>query len=94
MLAFFRSLGGLLGVTGSGAIVNWQLRSASATASAAESLHAVAERGLKQVASLSPDVIAVYRHALASTFFLGVCIVAVALVAILFMPERALSHEH
>jgi EmrB/QacA subfamily drug resistance transporter len=93
-LAFARSLGGLVGVTGSGAIVNWQLRTAAAAGSGTgDALHAVAEGGLRDFASLPPEVIEIYRHALATTFFLGACIVAAALITIRFLPEHPLrSH--
>jgi len=93
-LAFARSLGGLVGVTGSGAIVNWQLRSFERSGGlAGDALRAVAEGGLRQSGVLTPEVIAVYRHALATTFFLGACIVALALLAIQFLPEHPLKTE-
>jgi EmrB/QacA subfamily drug resistance transporter len=71
-LAFARSLGGLVGVTASGAILAHQLRAAPAAAPS----------------------IAVYRHAIALTFLSGVCIVAIALVALLFLPELPLRRRN
>jgi EmrB/QacA subfamily drug resistance transporter len=86
-LAFFRSLGGLIGVTGSGAILARQLHGATGPAAS----HTFTEGGLPQIGALSPEthaaVIAIYRHAIATTFTTGACIVAVALVAIFFLPE-------
>lgn len=91
-LAFARSLGGLVGVTGSGAIVNWRLEASSA-GGGARALHAVAEGGLRDLGALAPEVIAVYRHALASTFLLGTCIIGLALLVLQFMPEHALQTD-
>jgi len=77
MLTFFRSLGGLLGVTGSGAILAHQLQ----------------EHGIAQAASagsgtvLAPALREVYRHAIANIFGAGTVIVLAALVLLLFMPQ-------
>jgi hypothetical protein len=88
-LAFFRSLGGVVGVTGSGAVLAQQLHAAAAAEPAS-----LANAGAEAVAALPPEAqaaaIAVYRHAIALTFGAGVCIVAVALVALLFLPELPL----
>jgi EmrB/QacA subfamily drug resistance transporter len=88
-LAFFRSLGGLLGVTGSGAILAGQLHGAAADVSAS------ADTGLQTLTRLSPamqdEVIGLYRHAIAMTFITGVSIVAAALVVLLFLPELPLE---
>lgn len=90
-LAFARSLGGLIGVTGSGAIVNWQLRTAAqAGTSPGSVLHAMGEGGATPFGNLPLEVLASYRHAIATVFFLGACIMAIAFVAILFLPERTL----
>ena len=70
-LAFFRSLGGLVGVTASGAILAYQLQA---------------------VAGGAPSV-TVYRNAIALTFMSGVCIVGMALVTLLFLPELPLRRE-
>jgi len=70
-LAFFRSLGGLVGVTASGAILAYQLQAAAGAA---------------------PSV-TVYRNAIALTFMSGVCVVGMALVTLLFLPELPLRRE-
>ena len=88
-LAFFRSLGGLIGVTGSGAILASQLHLARTA-----SVGSLSELGMRQLAALPLDAqmaaIAVYRHAITLTFVCGVCIVAVALFTLLFLPEYPL----
>ncbi len=81
MLTFFRSLGGLLGVTGSGAML-------------ARSLHV---HGVKAVAAVGPGVsvlpstVAVYRHAIAGIFGAGALLVLLALVVLLSLPEIPLA---
>jgi hypothetical protein len=77
MLTFFRSLGGLLGVTGSGAILAHQLH--------AHGISAAASAGTGTV--LSPAMREVYRQAIASIFGAGTVIVLAALVILLFMPH-------
>jgi EmrB/QacA subfamily drug resistance transporter len=88
-LAFFRSLGGVIGVAGSGAILAQHLHAAAAADPAA-----LANTGAQAIGALPPQAqvaaIAVYRQAIAVTFGTGVCIVAVALVALLFLPELPL----
>jgi len=76
MLTFFRSLGGLLGVTGSGAILAHQLH--------AHGIAAAASAGTGT--ALDPAMQAVYRHAIANIFGAGTVIVLVGLVALLFLP--------
>lgn len=94
-LAFFRSLGGLVGVAGAGAILSLQLRAAGAGQMGTGALK---PDGLMQAAALSPAareaLVAVYRHAIATVFSTGVCIVAVALVTIFFLPELPLRASH
>ncbi|HEY2256643.1 MAG TPA: hypothetical protein VGI11_13475 [Variovorax sp.] len=51
----------------------------------------MAEGGLRELGALSPEVIAIYRHALATTFGLGACIVGLALIALQFLPEHPLQ---
>jgi len=81
MLTFFRSLGGLLGVTGSGAML-------------ARSLHV---HGVKAVAAAGPGVsvlpstVAVYRHAIAGIFGAGALLVLLGLVVLVFLPEIPLA---
>ena len=79
-LSFFRSLGGLIGVTGAGAILALQLHGAAMPAAG----RALAESAAQ--AALTP----LYRHAIAVVFTSGVYVVAAALVAILFLPELPL----
>jgi EmrB/QacA subfamily drug resistance transporter len=77
MLTFFRSLGGLLGVTGSGAILAHQLQ--------AHGIMSAASAGSGAV--LAPAAREVYRHAIANIFGAGTVIVLAALLVLLFMPE-------
>jgi len=83
-LAFFRSLGGLVGVTGAGAILALQLHGAAMPAA-----------GRALVESAAPvALIPLYRHAIAVVFTSGVYVVAAALVVILFLPELPLRKTH
>jgi len=83
MLTFFRSLGGLLGVTGSGAML-------------ARSLHI---HGVKAVAAVGPGVsvlpstVAVYRHAIAGIFGAGALLVLSGLIVLVFLPEIPLAGQ-
>jgi EmrB/QacA subfamily drug resistance transporter len=77
MLTFFRSLGGLLGVTGSGAILAHQLH--------AHGIEAAASAGTGTV--LAPAMREVYRQAIANIFGTGTVIVLAGLVILLFMPH-------
>lgn len=77
MLTFFRSLGGLLGVTGSGAILAHRLHAAGIDAAASAGSHTV----------LAPALREVYRHAIASVFGAGTAIVLVALLLMWFLPD-------
>lgn len=96
-LAFFRSLGGLVGVTGSGAILAYRVQKATG-ASGGLDMASLTEGGLKQLAAASPEAhaaaIALYRHAIAMTFATGTVIVALALGALLFLPEIPLKTHH
>ncbi|MGV7206458.1 MDR family MFS transporter [Oxalobacteraceae bacterium A2-2] len=90
MLTFFRSLGGLLGVTGSGAILARQLHAHGIQAVAmtgGRGLHAAAGAA----AQLQALTVAVYRHAIALTFGAGAVMVGCGLVALLFLPELPLA---
>ena len=83
MLTFFRSLGGLLGVTGSGAILAHQLHA-----------HGIAAAASADAATrLAPALQAVYRHAIANIFGAGTVIVLVGLVALLFLPDVKLPPQ-
>ncbi|HEX8048525.1 MDR family MFS transporter [Rhizobium sp.] len=96
-LAFFRSLGGLIGVTGSGAILAYRVQKATGTSGSLD-MSSLTDSGLKQLATASPDAhaaaIALYRHAIAMTFTTGTVIVALALIALLFLPELPLRADH
>lgn len=96
-LAFFRSLGGLIGVTGSGAILAYRVQNAGGLLDGVH-MSSLTEAGMKQLATTSPEVhaaaIALYRHAIAMTFATGTAIVALALIALLFLPELPLKTEH
>jgi MFS family permease len=93
-LAFFRSLGGLIGVAGAGAILSQELHAAGAAALATAALK---PDGLPS-ATLSPEahaaLVEVYRHGIAIVFTTGVCIVGLALVMIFLMPELPLRATH
>jgi len=88
--AFFRSLGGVLGVALSGAIMSSQLR-ASLAGGPGQDLTSALKGGLQQLTALSGPahdaVVAIYRHALALTFLSDVCIAALALATLVFLPE-------
>lgn len=87
-LSFFRSLGALVGVTGSGAILAGQLHAAGGEAStSAENVESLTRLSPQ----MHPEVIELYRHAIAMTFITGVCIVAVALAVLVFLPELPLE---
>jgi EmrB/QacA subfamily drug resistance transporter len=96
-LAFFRSLGGLIGVTGSGAILAYRVQQASG-ASGSLDMSSLTDSGLKQLTAASPEThaaaTALYRHAIAMTFTTGTIIVALALIALLFLPELPLRADH
>jgi EmrB/QacA subfamily drug resistance transporter len=85
--AFFRSLGGAVGVAVAGAIMAAVLGRASADRS-------LADLGVQQVEALTPAVrqaaLAAYRQAIAVTFLAGAAIAAVAFVVVLFLPELPL----
>ena len=96
-LAFFRSLGGLIGVTGSGAILAYHVQNAGGVLDGVH-VSSLTEAGMKQLATTSPEAhaaaIALYRHAIAMTFATGTAIVALALIALLFLPELPLATDH
>ena len=79
MLAFFRSLGGLLGVTASGAILAGQLHQHGVEAVSALGGHAAVQ------------TVEVYRHAIASVFGAGAVLLLLGLLALLFLPELPLA---
>jgi EmrB/QacA subfamily drug resistance transporter len=85
MLAFFRSLGGLLGVTGSGAILAWQIH-----AHGIETV-ALGGRGAAVAPAVKALTVEVYRHAIANMFAAGAVIVLAGFIALLFMPDLPLA---
>jgi MFS family permease len=87
MLTFFRSFGGLLGVTGSGAILAHQVHAHGITEVARASAHGAAA-ALPAAQALTVEV---YRHAIANIFGAGAVIVLAGLVALLFLPELPLA---
>jgi len=89
MLTFFRSLGGLLGVTGSGAILAHQVHAHGIADVAHASAHG-ATSALPAAQALAVDV---YRHAIANIFGAGALIVLAGLVALLFLPELPLAGQ-
>ncbi|WP_243040914.1 MDR family MFS transporter [Dyella sedimenti] len=95
-LAFFRSLGGLVGVAGSGAILAWQLRRSSNLLPHTATLLAEGGPSPDSVLSLHAQAaaVAVYRHAIAFTFVTGTLVVACAFLVILLLPEFPLRDHH
>jgi EmrB/QacA subfamily drug resistance transporter len=82
-LAFFRSLGGLVGIAGAGAILNNVLQSAGVAAAPTgrEVMHTAA----------SPELLHAYRGAIAAVFTTGVGVVALALLFVGWLPEKPLG---
>jgi MFS family permease len=85
MLTFFRSLGGLLGVTGSGAILAHQLHQHGISAIATPGAHGA------QGAAVQGAAVEIYRHAIANIFGAGALIVLAGLLVLLFLPEIPLG---
>ncbi|RAO77865.1 MDR family MFS transporter [Dyella jiangningensis] len=90
-LAFFRSLGGLVGVAGSGAILTWQLRAQGGAPGVMPLPGEGTAATLSNAASLAAPL---YRHAIATTFLVGTCVIACAFLLILLMPEHPLRDHH
>jgi EmrB/QacA subfamily drug resistance transporter len=84
--AFFRSLGGAVGVAMAGAILAAVLGRAGPPS--------LADLGLQQIEALPPAAlraaVAAYRQAIAATFLAGAAVAAVAFVVVLFLPELPL----
>jgi MFS family permease len=95
--AYFRSLGGTFGVALSGAIMAGQLRTldAGGFTGMASRVRPLYDQGLQDIALLPEAqraaVIAAYRHAISTTFLVGAIITALALVLVLFLPEKPLQ---
>jgi hypothetical protein len=85
--AFFRSLGGALGVALSGAVLAMHLQILPAALQAAGG-------GVAEIASLPAAqravVFSAYRAGLSHAFAAGAVIAALGLVTVLFLPERPL----
>ncbi|MES3000005.1 MAG: MDR family MFS transporter [Pseudomonadota bacterium] len=84
-LAFFRSLGGLVGVAGAGAILNNLLLKSGVGAAA------MGEGTLPHPAVAPAELLDAYRAAIASVFTVGVAVVAMALLLVFLLPEKPLS---
>jgi len=85
--AFFRSLGGAVGVAAAGAVLASRLSVLPSSMQAAG--------GVLQIASFAPDqreaVFAAYRAGLSNAFALGAIIAATGFVLVLFLPELPLQ---
>ena len=81
MLTFFRSLGGLVGVTGSGAILAWEVHTGGLSGPAIAAA----------AASRAPAVVELYRTAIAHVFMAGTVLVALALLVLFLLPEQPLA---
>jgi EmrB/QacA subfamily drug resistance transporter len=92
-MSFFRSLGAVIGVAGSGAIMNRRLETllTSGHLPAAIDPHAIMTGGVAVVEHLSPSlqamIIAFYRQALSWSFSGGIFAAAIGFALILFIPE-------
>jgi EmrB/QacA subfamily drug resistance transporter len=98
-LAFFRSLGGVLGVAGSGALLATRLkdRLTEGGLPAGVDAKALLQGGIQQIQALPPAahdaVIAIYRQAIALSFMAGTVTAVIAFVALLFIPELTLRSD-
>jgi EmrB/QacA subfamily drug resistance transporter len=94
--SFFRSLGGVVGVAGAGAMLSNYLYGALESGQFAGLLtpEMLLKGGAREIASLPPQahdaVATIYRHAISTTFVAGAVVAALALLALLFLPERPL----
>jgi hypothetical protein len=84
-LAFFRSLGGLIGVAGAGAILNNLLLHAGLSGAP------IGEGVSSHAAAAPPELLHAYRAAIAAVFAAGVGVVVAALLLVNFLPERPLA---
>ena len=95
--AFFRSLGAVVGVAGSGAILSIRLKDMLSTTRLPDSIdaHDVLTGGIVQIKALPPDafaaVVAIYRQALATSFTAGIAATALALIVAILIPELPLQ---
>jgi EmrB/QacA subfamily drug resistance transporter len=90
---FMRALGGALGVAVAGTVVAVRLRH-FAWIEAEGGSRSILELGVQQIAKLSPaqhhTLMEAYRHSIATTFYTGAAIAALAFTIVLFLPERPL----
>jgi Na+/melibiose symporter-like transporter len=92
-MTFFRSLGGVLGVALSGVVLTHTLAAqAEATVlPAGIDVRSFLDAGIIQINAFSPAMHALaiefYRHAIAASFSAGIVATALALIALLFLPE-------
>ncbi|HVB89145.1 MAG TPA: MDR family MFS transporter [Beijerinckiaceae bacterium] len=97
--SFFRSLGGVIGVAASGAILARQLQSllASTKLPGGVSARQILSGGTVQLNALPPAahalVVAMYRHAIATCFAGGALTTLLALIAALIIPELPLRAQ-
>jgi EmrB/QacA subfamily drug resistance transporter len=95
-MTYFRSLGAVVGVAGSGAVMNHRLTGLLAGAGLPSSIDTktLLSDGLAALDKLSPHlrdvVIELYRSALATSFSGGIITVALAFLAVLMIPELEL----
>ncbi len=94
--AFFRSLGGTLGVAIAGAILAGRLHGPGA--GPGHTMRPLAQQGLQEIARLPDEVkktvMELYRHAIGMTFLAGALITVAAFALVLFLPERPLKTSH
>lgn len=95
--AFFRSLGSAVGVALAGAIMTAELHRLlpAAYTEAAAGGPSLLEEGVQGIARLPlaqhEAIVAAYRHAIAAAFVAGAVVAALALAAVLWLPERPLK---
>jgi EmrB/QacA subfamily drug resistance transporter len=93
---FMRALGGALGVAIAGTVVAVRLRQflPASWIQAEGGTRSILELGVQQIAQLSPEqhkiLMEAYRHSIATTFYTGAAIAALAFTIVLFLPERPL----
>lgn len=88
--AFLRSLGGALGVALSGAVVTARLHTLLPSNLHVESLTQLPGQGTLAGTAAHHIVAEAYRHAIATTFFTGSALAALAFVIVLALPESPL----
>jgi EmrB/QacA subfamily drug resistance transporter len=95
--SFFRSLGGVVGVALSGAILAHGLRSGIAQAQLPANVdpQVILSGGIVQLLALPPDayrvVVGIYREALATCFAAGILSTAIAFLGTYLLPELELK---